>query len=157
MLNSISRLTDTEIEELYLIPIWISILIAGADNKIDHSEVKAAIKTAYEKRKKGNELILDYYDKVAKKFEVNLKGYLTLLPEDYNKRVDFLIRKLERVNYFFSNLEKDIAYQLYLSFRDFANKIAHASGGIFGILSVSFAESKYIDLKMINDPSESIS
>jgi len=157
MLKSISRLTDTEIEELYLIPIWISILIAGADNKIDHTEVKTAIKTANEKREKGNELILDYYDNVAKKFEVNLKGYLTLLPEDNEKRVDFLIKKLERVNYFFSNLEKDIAYQLYLSFRDFANKIAHASGGIFGILSVSFAESKYIDLKMINDPSESIS
>ncbi len=153
MQNALRNLTNDELEELYLIPIWVSILIAGADNKIDRSEFKKAIKIANEKQKRGNEIIIEYYKKVAEKFEVNLKGYIVLMPEDKAKRVEFLFKKLERVNYFFSKLEKDFAYQLYLSFRDFANKVAHASGGIFGLLSVSYAESKYIDLRMISDPS----
>lgn len=153
MQNALRNLTNDELEELYLIPIWVSILIAGADNKIDRSEFKKAIKIANEKQKRGNEIIIEYYKKVAEKFEVNLKGYIVLMPEDEEKRVEFLFKKLERVNYFFSKLEKDFAYQLYLSFRDFANKVAHASGGIFGLLSVSYAESKYIDLRMISDPS----
>ena len=89
------------------------------------------------------------------KFEKEIKGYVTLLPEDHNKRIQFLLSKLARVNYFFSKLEKDTAYQMYLSYRELANRIAKASGGIFGLLSVSYAESKYVDLKMIDDPSGS--
>ena len=155
MKNALRNLTQEEIEELYLIPIWVSILIAGADNKIDRSEIKEAIKTANLKLKKENSLIVDYYKEVAAKFEVNLKGYIILMPKDKELRINFLLQKLDRVNYFFSKLEKNFAYQLYLSFLDFANKVAHASGGIFGLHSVSHEESKYIDLKMINDPSKS--
>lgn len=155
MLKSLSKLTDDEVEEMYLVPVWVSILIAGADNIIDKSEISKAVKLAEDKGKKENELIIDYYGHVSQRFEVNLKGYVALMPSDAAKRIDFLVNKLERVNYFFSKLEKEIAHQLYLSYRDFAYKIAHASGGIFGLLSVSFAESKFIDLKMIIDPSES--
>lgn len=151
----LSKFTEEEIEELCLLPVWVSILIAGADNKIDRTEIKKAIKVAQEKREKENSPLYDYYEKVAQKFEVNLKGYVALMPKDEEQRIEFLNEKLKRANYFFSKMEKDIAYQLYLSFRDFANKVAHASGGIFGLLSVSFAESKYIDLKMIADPSRS--
>ncbi len=155
MQSAFKNLTQDELEELCLVPIWVSILIAGADNKIDKSEIKRAIKIVKEIQKKEKSFLVDYYTRVAEKFEVNLKGYVTLLPKSSNDRSNFLLQKLERVNYFFSKLEKDIAYQLYLSFRDFANKVAHASGGFFGLLSVSFAESKYIDLKMIADPSSS--
>ena len=154
MLNKLGYLTEEEAKEFYLVPIWVCILIAGADSKIDRSEIKKAIKLAKDKTKKEHALIIDYYKKAAQNFEVNLRGYITLMPQNDEKRIDFLVAKLDRVNYFFSKLEKELAYQLYLSFRDFAYKIAQASGGIFGLLSVSFAESKYIDLKMIKDPSE---
>jgi hypothetical protein len=155
MSSILSNLTEEEKEELYLVPVWVSILIAGADNKIDRVEIKKAIKIAREKQIKESTPLVEYYRKVAKKFEVNLKGYIALMPNNEDQRIKFLLKKLERVNYFFSKLEKNIAYQLYLSFRDFANKVAQASGGIFGLLSVSYAESKYIDLNMIADPSES--
>lgn len=154
MQRSLKNLTEDEIEELYLIPIWVSILIAGADDKIDKSEFRKAVHVANKKQKKENNLIKDYYKQVAAKFEVNLKGYMALMPKNKEQRVNFLIEKLDRVNYFFSKMEKDFSYLLYLSFRDFAKKVAHASGGIFGLLSVSSAESKYIDLKMIDDPSK---
>lgn len=153
MQNALKNLSADEIDELHLIPVWVSILIAGADNKIDKNEFNKSIQVADGKKKTANHLILDYYKTVGAKFEVNLKGYIALMPKDKKQRVDFLLKKLGRVNYIFSKLEKDFSYQLYLSFRDFAYKVAHASGGFFGLLSVSFAESQYIDLKMIDDPS----
>ena len=153
MLNAFKKLSQEDIEELYLIPIWVSILIAGADNKIDQSELKKAIQIAKGKQFEEDNLIIDYYKKVAQKFEVNLKGYVTLMPKNKDQRIEFLIKRLDRVNYFFTMMDMEIAHQLYLSFRDFAYKVAHASGGIFGLLSVSYAESQYIDLKMIADPS----
>ena len=155
MSNILTNLTDEEREELYLVPVWVSILIAGADNKFNRAEIRKAIKVAREKQMKEGSPLVDYYRKVAKKFEVNLKGYITLMPSNENQRHKFLVNKLERVNYFFSKMEEEIAYQLYLSFRELAIKVAQASGGIFGLLSVSYAESKYIDLKMIADPSGS--
>jgi hypothetical protein len=154
MQSALKNLTTDEISELHLIPVWVSILVAGADNKIDKTEFKKSIQIANKKQNTANSLILDYYKTVAAKFEVNLKGYIALMPNDKEQRVEFLLKKLERVNYIFSKLEKDFSYQLYLSFRDFANEVAHASGGFFGLLSVSFAESKFIDLKMIHDPSK---
>jgi hypothetical protein len=155
MQSALKNLTTDEISELHLIPVWVSILVAGADNKIDKTEFKKSIQIANKKQNTANSLVIDYYKTVAAKFEVNLKGYIALMPNDKEQRVEFLLKKLERVNYIFSKLEKDFSYQLYLSFRDFANEVAHASGGFFGLLSVSFAESKFIDLKMIHDPSKS--
>jgi len=154
MQKALRYLTEEETEELYLVPIWISILIAGADNKIEKSEIRKAIKIINEKQQMENALIVEYYRMAAQKFEINLKGYVALMPTDNEKRINFLAEKLDRVNYYFSKLGKDFSYQLYLSFRDFANQVAHASGGFFGLLSVSYAESKYIDLKMIDDPSQ---
>lgn len=155
MLKALKNLNAEEIEELYLIPVWVSILIAGADDKIDKTEIKKSVKIAREKQEKENRLIIEYYREVAAKFEVNLKGYIALMPDDYEQRELFLVDRLSKANSFLSKLEKEFAFQLYLSFRDFAMKVAQASGGLFGLLSVSYAESKYIDLKMIADPSKS--
>ncbi len=153
MQNVLRNLIEVEAEELYLIPVWISILIAGADGKIDRSEIKKAIQIANLKQGSNKKLIADYYKTVASRFEVNLKGFILLMPENKVQRFDFLINKLERANYLLSKLEKDFAHQLYLSFVEFANMVAHASGGILGLNSVSKSESKYIDLNMIKNPS----
>lgn len=155
MKDLFSRLSVEEMEELCLIPIWVSILIAGADNNIDKAEIRKAIRLAREKQNNAHDSIVEYYKKVCDRFEQNLKGYITLMPPKLEQRVEFLVGKLERVNYFFSKLDLEIAYPLYLSFREFAVGVARSSGGIFGLLAISDAESKYIDLKMIADPSES--
>ena len=153
MKTVLSQLNNEEKEELYLIPVWVSILIAGEDNEFSKKEIKQAVKLTEEK-KKAESFLGDYYLKVAEKFEVNLKGYITLMPKDIERRTEFLIGKIGRVNELFRKLDINDAQQLYLSFRDFAYRIAHASGGFFGLLSISFAESKYIDLKMIHEPSK---
>lgn len=154
MINPLSKLSPEELEELYLIPVWVCLLIAGADNVFSKKEIKRSVKLAKEKQITGDGFIVDFYQTVAKKFEVNLKGYIVLLPKDLEQRTDYLVKKLTRVNILFKKLELTHAEQLYQSFRDFAYRAAHASGGLFGLLSISFAESKYIDLKMIKDPAK---
>ena len=153
-MKAFQQLTADELSEFYLVPVWVSILIAGADNKIEKHELSRALKIMEEKKSSKDKPVIEFYKMASEKFEVNLKGYITLLPQNETQRFDFLLEKLSRVNYFFSKLDTELAHQLYLSFRDFANKIAQASGGLFGLLSISFAESKYIDLKMISDPAE---
>lgn len=152
MNDPFSQLSQEELDDLYLTPVWVSILIAGADNVFSKKEINRAVKLTREKQQEDEEFIVEFYKAVAKKFEVNLKGYIALMPRDLEKRTEFLINKIRRVNDLFKKIEIEYAQQLYLSFRDFAYNVAHASGGLFGFLSVSFAESKFIDLKMIEEP-----
>jgi hypothetical protein len=154
MNSPLSKLSQEDLDELHLVPVWVCILIAGADNVFSKKEIKRAVKLSKEKQHAADGFLMDYYKIVSKRFEVNVKGYIALMPKDLEQRTEYLVRKLTQVNDLFKKIEINYAHQLYLSFRDFAYHVAHASGGLFGLLSVSFAESKYIDLKMIDDPSK---
>lgn len=151
--NTFAKLEEKDRENLYLTPVWVSLLISGVDDLFSKKEIKKAIDFADSKQKESDSFLKDYYNMVAKKFEVNVQGYNTLLPKDQKNRTDFLVEKLDESNNILKKLEKEQAHKLYLSFRDFANRVARASGGLFGLLSVSFAEAQYVDLKMIRDPS----
>lgn len=151
MEDPLSKLNQEEKDELHLIPVWVSLLIAGADNNFSKKEIKRAVDLAEEKRSTGA-FLGSYYKTVFDKFEVNLKGYIALMPKNLDQRTEFLVGKIAHVNDLFEKIDMNHSQQLYLSFRDFAYRIAHASGGFFGLLSISFAESKYIDLKMIQEP-----
>ena len=155
MSNPLTNLNKNDREDLYLIPVWVSILVAGADESISKKEVNDAIRLANRKQHSDEGFIREFYKKVADKFEVNIKGYLALMPKDVEDRNSFLVDKIKKVNKIFPKLDSEVAHKLYLSFRDFANCVAQASGGLFGLLSISYAESKYLDLKMIDDPMRS--
>ena len=152
MISPFEKLTREELEDLYLTPVWISILIAGEDNTFTKREIKNAVKIANNQTKTGSGFIDDFYRVVTEKFEINMKGFITLLPRDTDKRTNYLIKRLTGVNELLKKINLEHAQQLYSSFREFACGVAKSAGGLFGLLSVSFAESKFIDLKMIRDP-----
>lgn len=154
MLDPLVNLSEGEREELYLVPAWVSLLIAGADDVFSKKEIKKAIRLAEDKSQEENAFISEFYKNIARKIEANLRGYIAVLPKEREKRTDFLVKKLTTVNELFKKIELDYAHQLYLSFRDYAYQVAQASGGLFGLLSVSYAESKFIDLRMIDDPAQ---
>lgn len=153
--ESLSRLSEKELENLIMIPVWITLLVAGADSVYSKAEIKRAVKTIGEKAKAGGALLSSYYELVRKQFEMNVNGYLVILPAEHSARTGFIIGKITEVNKLLKKLPLDHAIALYWSFRDLANQVARASGGLFGLLSVSFSETRYLDLKMINNPAES--
>ena len=155
MNSPFDKLSLEELEELYLTPVLVSILIAGEDNTFSKKEIKNAVKMAIHLKNKGIGVISDFYSEVTGKFEVNMRGYITLLPKDIDKRTNYLVERLTKVNDLLEKLDLEHAQQLYSSFREFAYGLAKSSGGLFGLFSVSFAESKYIDLKMIREPAGS--
>ena len=105
MNSPLSKLSLEEKEELSLIPVWVSILIAGADNNFSRKEIKRAVKLTMLKQKDKEKFIVDFYRDVSKKFEVNLKGYISLMPKDVNKRTEFLVGKITKVNDLFNKID----------------------------------------------------
>jgi hypothetical protein len=155
MNSPFEKLSREELDELHITPVWISILIAGEDNAFTKKEIKNSVMLVNQKKDTSTGFLKDFYTNAATKFEVNMRGYITLLPENFQQRTEFLVKRLTNVNVLLEKIDMEHAGQLYSSFREFASGVARYSGGLFGLLSVSFAESKFIDLKMIRDPSGS--
>lgn len=153
MVEEFKYLRDDEVEVMLKAPVYVAILIAGADGKIDNSERKEAINIARAKQSRARDQLVSYYAEVGKNFEEKFEELLKALPEETDARNDAISMELRKVNYVFKKIDKNFSVKLYASLKELAKKIAEASGGIMGYLSVSYEEQKLMDLRMINDPS----
>ena len=154
MIPQFEYLTQEEIDLMYALPIYVSVLIAGADGKIDSNEIKKSVSLAGLKKKKARKDLLEFYKNVNTDYEDKIKMTIANLPLGHKEREKILIEDIKKANDIFSKLDKAFAIKLYASLKEIAIHIAEASGGVFGYMSVGYEESKLIDLKMIKDPSK---
>lgn len=152
MIPEFDGLREDEIEHLLKAPIYVAILIAGADGHIDDKEIKEAISTARSKQSRARERLVEYYKEVAIDFDKKMHDMIDELPQDKDERLSDITIELKKLNRILPKIEKSWASQLVASLKDMAKKIAEASGGVLGYLTVSYEEAKLIELKMIDDP-----
>lgn len=152
MIKEFENLREDEVQIMLDAPVYVAILIAGADGNIDKSERKEAINTARAKQSRAREQLVDYYKDVSERFESRFNELIDSLPSNVEERNKQIISELRKLNFIMPKLDKNFAIKLYASLKDLAKKIAEASGGVLGYLSVSYEEAKLMELKMINDP-----
>ncbi len=154
MIPQFEDLSEDERELMYSLPIYVAVLIAGADGKIDAVEVKRAVSLSDIKKLKARKDLLDYYNHVNTDYEDKIKMTIANLPVGQKEREKILIDHLMSVNEVLKKIDKPFAIKLYASLKEIAKHIAEASGGVFGYMSVGYEESRLIDLKMIKDPAK---
>jgi hypothetical protein len=154
MIPQFDDLSLEESELMYSLPIYVSVLIAGADGKIDSNEIKKAVSLAGLKKKKARKDLLEFYHYVYTDYEDKIKVTIANLPLGHKEREKILIEEIKKASDIFQKIDKKFAIKLYASLKDIAVHIAEASGGVFGYMSVGYEESRLIDLKMIKDPSK---
>ncbi len=153
MIPELKNLRDDEVEVLLKAPILVSILIAGADDNIDKHEIKAAIAMARSEQTRSREGLHDFYKLVAQDFESELHRLIHDFPSTAAQRTPLITKELRRLNRIFIKLDKPFTTKIYGSLKDMAKRVAEASGGILGYMSVSYEEAKMLELEMIKDPS----
>jgi len=152
MIADFDKLNEEEVESMLKVPLLVSILIAGADNEIDNSEIKKAVDISRSKQIRARKSLLDFYQEVGENFEDKLKILIQQYPVKSVERNPIIIDELEKVNTILPKLDKQFSTEFYESIKDIAKKVAEASGGVLGYMSIGYEESKLIDLKMIKDP-----
>jgi len=152
MIEEFKTLRDDEIEVLLDAPVLVSILIAGADDKIDEDEMDQAVGIANTKQSRAREQLIDYYKEVGKDFSGKFKSYVDKLPKGKEARVDEITKELRKLNHILPKIDHAFAVKLHASLKDMAKKVAEASGGILGYMSVSYDEAKLMELRMIDNP-----
>lgn len=152
MIDEFQNLTEDEKETMYKVPVLVSILIAGADNEIDRNEIRKAVDLSDIKQRSAREELIAYYREVGQDFEDKMKVLIQQYPTDAEKRNKQIVDELENLNQILPKLDKKFAIEFYASIKDIAKKVAEASGGVLGYMSVGYEESRLLDLKMIKDP-----
>ncbi|GAA0894795.1 hypothetical protein GCM10009122_44760 [Fulvivirga kasyanovii] len=154
MIEEFKNLTQEEVEVMYKVPVLVSILIAGADNDIDRSEIRQAVSLSKTKQTKAREDLIDYYKEAGKDFEDKMKVMIQQYPARSEERNPLIIAELEKLNSILPKLNNNFAQEFYGSIKDIAKKIAESSGGLLGYMAVGYEESKLIALDMIKDPAK---
>ena len=152
MINYFGALNEQEKASMRKAPLHVAILIAGADNKIDKMELKEAMHISRYKPIKARNLLMEFYKEISHDFEFNLIEEIASLPREARKRNPIIISELEKLNRILPKLDRKFALQFYESMKDIAHRIAKASGGVLGYISIDYEESKLIELKMIKNP-----
>jgi hypothetical protein len=154
MIKELNNLSATETELVLKAPILVSILIAGADGKINKKEVQSAIETARKGQSKAKGGLLEFYTFVAEDFEDKLKVILQTYSSDPVIRCESIVSELGRLNGVLEKLDEPFALELYNNLKEIALRTAQSSGGLLGVHSISDEEIKYVNLPMIKMPSE---
>jgi len=153
MIPEFNALNEEEKSLVKKAPHLVSILIAGADNNIDKKELKEAVALSKLKQSRAREALIAYYKEIGDDFEQKLNNLIEAYPHQAQDRNPIIISELEKLNPILRKLDKKFAIKFYCSLQDIAKKVAEASGGLLGYMSVSYEESKLVALKMIKDPS----
>lgn len=152
MIAEFEPLREDEIDVVIKAPVYVAILIAGADGNIDKSERKEAINVARSKQTRSREQLGDYFKLVGDGFEENLNKLIDELPSGTEERLSAITKELRKLNFILPKIDKNFSIKLHASLKELAKKIAESSGGVLGYLSVGYEESKLMELKMLNDP-----
>lgn len=152
MISYFEKLREDEIKLMYRAPLLVAILIAGADDKIDNRELKEAVSLAKIKQNKARSMMVDFYHEIGETFEEDINEEIASLPAAAQKRNAYIVEELRRLNIIFPKLERKFAIEYYESMKEIAKTVAHASGGLFGYLSVGYEESRYVELNFIRNP-----
>ena len=135
-------------------PLMVGVLIAGADGNIDDHEQKKLTNLLFSKARKHGTFLESLYLKLASNLNIYLIEIIhsySQIPDERNREI---IRRLGKLNEILPKVDPKFAKHYYDSLRDIAKKIAKASGGYFGLNSVSKLEKKFVMLSMILDPGD---
>ncbi|MEQ9403785.1 MAG: hypothetical protein RIM99_09385 [Cyclobacteriaceae bacterium] len=154
MIPEFESLREDEVEVIVKAPVYVAILIAGADGNIDKSERKEAINVARNKQSRSREQLAEFYKIVGEAFEDNFNSLIDELPSGTEERISAITKELRKLNFILPKVDKNFSIKFHASLKELAKKIAESSGGVLGYLSVGYEEAKLMELKMINDPSK---
>jgi len=150
MIQGFEEISRQDFEALKNGISWITILISGADGKIDTDETEWAEKITQIRGYSLPGELHHFYQEVGNDFSGKLDKLIAELPNDSESRTKILSESLAELNDVFPKLENDLAVDLYNSYLSFAKHVAKSSGGFLGMMSISAAEESLIGLPMLN-------
>ena len=152
MLYQLRDLEQNEQNIMINAPVWVTLLIACADNNLNREEIKKAAKVIHLRAITEDSDVRNIYKELDEDFEHLVQIEINNLPLMGEDRISQLTENLEKLNAIYPKLDHTYAVQYHKSLLKLAALIAQAEGGLFGIGSISYKEAEFIHLPMIQKP-----
>lgn len=149
MKDLFNLITEDEKQKLVNSIAYVTVLIAGADGKINNVETEWAEKLTKIRSFAHHKALQNFYETVGSDFHDKLESLISSLPTDNAIRANYLTEKIAEINPILQKLPIEYGAILYQSLTSFAKHVAKASGGFLGFASISANEAKLIGLKML--------
>ena len=127
----------------------VTVLIAGADGKIDQKEKSWGAKMTKIRSYSHPDSLNDLYKRAEENYAEKLETLIDDLPTDVDQRTAAISEQLSGLNALFAKLDPTVAYKLYMSLTSFAEHVAKSSGGFLRIGAIGPEEKKLIGLPML--------
>ena len=148
--KDLNLIPDDELIQLEDAFAYITILIAGAEGKIDQKEITWAEKLAHIRTYAGDERLKSFHEDVDKRLHARIEEIISELPVDVTSRSKLISEKLSQLNHVLSSLDPFIGAYLYKGYLSFAERVAKSSGGFLSFFTISSEEKKWVGLPMLN-------
>lgn len=150
MVYHFEAISKAEYETLQEAISWITLLVAGADNEIDHEETEWAQKLTKIRSYANEDTLHEFYTHVGEDFDGTLVRLITSTLGDAETRRVALEAKIATLNPILAQLPNHVGAAMYQSYITFARHVAEASGGFLGFGSISANEKKVIGLPTLD-------
>lgn len=152
MLNQFTSLSQAEKDLILHAPLYVSVLIAGADGNINTDEKNRILELIHTKTFSERYELRELYKELDHDAAAELRQLIATVPNNTEERNALLSDKIAGLNKIFTKVDHAFAVQLYNSLKEFASYVATADGGWWGIGAVTAAEKDLIKLPMLENP-----
>ena len=125
-MNFFRNLSAAEKEELLKLPVYITLLAANGDGKLDEAEIQSAIKLSHTKTFSCEPLLKDYYREADKVFNTNLRQQDFDLPGGKENREEAIRLELQKLEPVIQKLGKRYASRIRQSMKAFNEHVSNA-------------------------------
>ena len=129
-MNWIKNISETENEALLKFPVYVSLLVALKDSKLDEAERKSAIKFSHIKTYSCDPLLTSFYDAADKVFEKNMLQLDKDLPVKNEERVTAIKKELSNLEKIVLKLGKDYTTVMHRSMKSFKEHVSKAHDNV---------------------------
>ena len=126
-----TNLTTQEIEALLKFPVYISLLAANSDSKLDEAEKKSAIRFSHIKTYSCDPLLTSFYEEADKVFEKNMLQLDKDLPAKKEERIAAIKSELLNLEKIVLKLGKEYTTVMHRSMKSFKEHVSKAHENVF--------------------------
>ena len=130
-MNPLTEITNKEYEKLLLFPVYISLLAANMDGRLDEKQKRTAIKFAHIKTYTCDPMFEDYYLEADKEFESNIESLDNELPKDKKSREKAIKKELLDIEKIVTKLGDRYIDKIHKSMDSFKEHVLKAHHSIF--------------------------
>ncbi len=125
-MSLIDNISETDYNKLLKYPVYISLLAANNDSKLDDTEKKVAIKFSHIKTYSCNPLLTTFYEDADKVFEKNMEQLDKDLPVKKEERDAVIKKVLINLEKIVLNLGKEYSIVMHRSMQSFKEHVSQA-------------------------------